>query len=59
MTFIIVLKILRQVVFQRLKKQKIAKQRQVAIYEACNWLEKFPTIKAVALNGASAVNNAD
>lgn len=53
------LKNCQQVVIQRLEKQKIAKQRQTAIYEASNWLEKFPTIKAVALTGASAVNNAE
>lgn len=43
----------------RLNKIDVAKKRQLAIKEACQWLKRFPSIKALALTGSSAVNNAD
>ncbi len=48
----------QQLPAQRLKKQEIAQLRQTAIDQVSNYLSKFPTITALALTGASAVDNA-
>lgn len=47
-----------KIVSLRMNKMKIATKRQPAIDGAASWLKRFPTIKAVALTGSSALNNA-
>ena len=43
----------------RSSKKTMAKNRQSAINQASNYLQRFPSIKAVFLTGSSALNNAD
>jgi len=42
----------------RISKEKIAKKRQPTINQTSNWLQRFSTIKAIALTGSSSLNNA-